>query len=81
MVVVHSLWVIADYPLPTNCPESVFTQPLIRPIDGHEHHDIVFLFHRKDTKRHIVKITVQCIHANQIIVIEVSLDITTIDIA
>ena len=78
LVSVNSLWVLQGCSLPTNSPEVFFTHLFVFHVDGHPHHEIVFLFHSKDTKRYILKITANFIHGPNILVIEVILDIITL---
>ena len=81
LVVVYSINVLDDYPIPTNCPEFVVPHPIMCPIGGHDHHDIIFLFHSKVTERNIVKLIVQYINGPHTLVGEVKLNILTIGIA
>ena len=80
VVVVHSLWVIKYCPLSANCPYFVFSRPLIFPICGHQHHDVVLLFNSEYMRRKIFKITMKCIHVPKNLVGEVGLDFFTINI-
>ena len=81
VVVVHSLWVIKYCPLSVNCPDFIFSHPLIFPIGEHQHHDIVLLFNSEYTKRKIFMITMKCIHVPKNLVGELGLDFFTINIA
>ena len=76
----HHLWLVEGYPLPTNFPEFFFTHMLIHPIGGYQHRDILLIFHSEYMKRHIVKLTKNCIHGPNILVSEVSHDIILINI-
>ena len=75
VVVVHSICLIKNYPLPTNCTGFFFPHPLLYPINGHQHHGLVFLFHSEDTKIHIIKIITKCIHSPNILIGEVIPDV------
>ena len=72
VVVVHSLPVLEGYPLSTNILEIFFAHPLICTIGENQNHDIVLLFHSKDTNSNLVKLTKKCIHQTNTLVCEVS---------
>ena len=63
VLVAHSLRVLEGYPLSTKCLEFFFSHPLICPIGGHQHHDIVLLFNIEYTQRKNSKLTTKCVHS------------------
>ena len=62
VVIVKSLVLLEDYPLPTNCTEFVFTHLIVYIIGEHKNNYTVLLFYIKYTKRHIFKLITQFIH-------------------
>ena len=54
VVILQRLWVLVGYHVPTNRPIYFFAHQFIFSICGHQNHDIIFLFHIKYMKSHIV---------------------------
>ena len=73
VVVVHSLQIIEGCPLSTNSPENFSSHLLICPTGGHQHHEIILLFHSNDTKRNIFMLPMIYTHAPKTLFCEVNL--------
>ena len=64
--------IILNFPLPTRSVVQLVI---------HEHHDIVFLFHSEDIKRHFLNLTTKFVQSSNILFSESSLDLLVINIS
>ena len=70
LLVAKIIGVLKDYPYSKNITNFVVTHPLFCTIGGHNHHVIVFLFHRKYITGGISKIIVQFLHYHNCLIVE-----------